>query len=166
MENKPIHETAKAQRAWNDYLALGPRRSLPDLAKQYQTDPQGSPTTSLRCLKQWSSTWQWQARLEAHEKAVSEAALDATVTAKRQEYEHALQEFSRHYRSAGRESFASASIAIQEIRKFLNKEDFKITNLDDAVKLSSLLRNLMPYADFWGKSLAIDRLLENQLNLG
>ena len=166
MQNKPIHETPKAQRAWNYYLALGPRRSLPDLAKQYQTDPQGSPTTSLRCLKQWSSTWQWQARLEAHEKAVSEAALDATVTAKRQEYEHALQEFSRHYRSAGRESFASASIAIQEIRKFLNKEDFKITNLDDAVKLSNLLRNLMPYADFWGKSLAIDRLLENQLNLG
>jgi hypothetical protein len=166
VENKIINETAKAKRAYGDYLNLGINRSLQALVEMYQQNPKASPTTSLRCLKTWSSNHHWVSRVEAHETAITESALEQTVQAKRREYEHALQEFSHHYKSAGRESFASAAIAIQEIRQFLNREDFKITCLDDAVKLSHLLRNLMPYADFWGKSLAIDRLLENQLNLG
>lgn len=59
-------ETAKAQRAWADYLALGDGRSLAKLAAIYhQNDPKSTPDNILRQLKRWSSTFGWQARLDA-----------------------------------------------------------------------------------------------------
>jgi len=156
----PQHETPKARQAFTDYVNMGPNRSLKTLSERYQGNPEGSPTKSLRRLKNWSIAFHWQEKLQEHEKTVSDTALEATITARKKEYEHALQEFSHHYKSAGRESFASSAIAIQEIRVFLNKEDFKINNLSEAVQLSQLLRNLQPFADYWAKSLGVDRMLE------
>ena len=59
-------ETQKANRALKDYIAMGPGRSLTKLHKVYTEDTleKGeSPTKCLRTLKNWSSRYDWQARL-------------------------------------------------------------------------------------------------------
>lgn len=55
-------ETPRALRAWADYLALGPGRTLESLLNLYQTLPK-PPTKQLTTLKVWSSSHDWQARL-------------------------------------------------------------------------------------------------------
>jgi hypothetical protein len=66
-----LQETARAKRAWSDYLALGPGRSLEKLIDRYEAVRRVSigkasvPTTCLRTLEEWSSAFGWQARLKA-----------------------------------------------------------------------------------------------------
>lgn len=56
-------ESPKARRAWTDYLALGPDRSLEKLLNQYQTNTR-APTKNITTLKTWSRRYGWQARLQ------------------------------------------------------------------------------------------------------
>ena len=61
-------ETSKAVQACNDYLRLGPGRSLRVLAAKY-TDLQqnATPTRSFNTLGAWSTRYGWQARAEEHD---------------------------------------------------------------------------------------------------
>lgn len=58
-----MRETPDARQAFNDYLAMGPDRSLEKLVAVYQSDTENAPTTRLRTLKAWSAAHQWQTHL-------------------------------------------------------------------------------------------------------
>lgn len=75
-------ESRKAVQACNDYLRMGPGRSLYKLAAAYQAtepDQPAPPTTSLSTLKTWSADWRWAARVEAYD-----AQLEAEKTLRKQ----------------------------------------------------------------------------------
>lgn len=59
-------ESSRAVQACNDYLRLGPGRSLADLSRQYQDTPENTtPTTKVNTLHKWAQRYGWQARAEA-----------------------------------------------------------------------------------------------------
>jgi hypothetical protein len=58
-------ETPRARQAWADYLALGPGRSLDQLAEAYRIRTGSVPTRQLSRLKCWSAMFDWQERLQA-----------------------------------------------------------------------------------------------------
>jgi len=61
-------ETSKAIQACNDYLRMGPGRSLRLLARDYHGSKQKlAPTQSLGTLTNWSTRYDWQDRAEAHD---------------------------------------------------------------------------------------------------
>jgi hypothetical protein len=56
-------ESDKACVACNDYLRMGPGRSLAKLHRRYtETTPTEPPTKTLRTLKTWSTKYGWQDR--------------------------------------------------------------------------------------------------------
>lgn len=64
-------ESAAAIRAYQDYLAQEPPRSLERLAQMYKRGPEGAPsppTRKLRTLKEWSRRFAWQERVQAYER--------------------------------------------------------------------------------------------------
>jgi hypothetical protein len=70
-------ESLKAHTAFLDYVRMGSGRSLRKLMAWYedgrQIDGQTTavPTTRLRTLEQWSSTFTWQTRLETYQKTLA-----------------------------------------------------------------------------------------------
>lgn len=58
-------ESPKAKEAFADYMALGPDRSLPKLAKAYKTRIGPVATKQLSTLLKWSTDFGWQDRLKA-----------------------------------------------------------------------------------------------------
>ncbi len=79
----PDRETPRAQRAWLDYLEMGPGRSLPALIARYvevarESGERAVPTRNLQILQRWSSAFGWQDRLRAiadQERAEAEARI-------------------------------------------------------------------------------------------
>jgi len=69
-------ESSKAIQGCNDYLRMGPGRSLADLARQYREKPQNAATQSLNTLQGWSKRYGWSKRAEDYD-----AALEAAKTA-------------------------------------------------------------------------------------
>lgn len=66
--NKKDRETSKAIQACNDWLRMGPGRSLPDLYEKYTESNQNSPPTqSLGTLKKWSSDYDWAERAQLYD---------------------------------------------------------------------------------------------------
>lgn len=67
--------------ACNDYLRMGPGRSLAKLQRRYVGDASSQPPTKhLRTLATWSSRYGWQARAEAYD-----AHIEAEKTARVEE---------------------------------------------------------------------------------
>ena len=62
--------TDKAAAAFADYIGMGPGRSLASLCNRYQKSTKAPPTKRLETLKEWSTKYQWQARISS---AVTEA---------------------------------------------------------------------------------------------
>ena len=59
-------ESDKAAIACNDWLRLGPGRSLPALLEKYrQMPPNSAPTESINTLQNWSKRFSWAARAVA-----------------------------------------------------------------------------------------------------
>lgn len=85
-------ETAKASQALNDYAQLGPGRSLAGLCERYQSRAETAPTRQLTTLKQWSTTYDWQARVARWQELQNERA--------RAEYEALWAERRRQQREA------------------------------------------------------------------
>src|ERR671939_1776203 len=70
-----MKEKAQALRAYSDYLAQTPLRSLERLAQTYQTQTEpGPPTRVLSTLKQWSTEHRWQERVLEHERQIAQEA--------------------------------------------------------------------------------------------
>lgn len=61
------NESGRAVQACNDYLRLGPGRTLPALFSEYTKTPQNSPSRSLGSLKKWSQKYGWQQRAESYD---------------------------------------------------------------------------------------------------
>lgn len=68
-------EPNRAIIACNDYLRLGSGRSLEKLCERYRAATEAPPTKRVKTLKDWSRTFDWQARA-----AVYDAAQDAAKT--------------------------------------------------------------------------------------
>jgi len=61
-------ETGKAVQACNDFLRMGPGRSLRDLWRQYNKSEQNqTPTRSWGTLAAWSSRYEWASRAEVYD---------------------------------------------------------------------------------------------------
>jgi hypothetical protein len=69
-------ESLKAQAACNDYLLMGPGRSLKKLHEQYRGQSEGGagvpkpPTTRLATLEQWSTEFNWQERAAEYDQGI------------------------------------------------------------------------------------------------
>jgi hypothetical protein len=70
-----MKESPQALRAFSDYVAQTPPRSLERLAALYQTytDP-APPTRHLRTLKEWSTEHRRQERVLEHERQIAQEA--------------------------------------------------------------------------------------------
>lgn len=78
-------ETKNATIACNDYLRMGPRRSLTALLQRYREIPRDTaPTQSLNTLQKWSQRYNWQVRTELYD-AQLEAEKNAREAARRRE---------------------------------------------------------------------------------
>ena len=65
---KQRNETSKAVQACNDYLRMGPGRSLRVLARRYNDHEQKlTPTRSMGTLGNWSTRYGWQDRGEQYD---------------------------------------------------------------------------------------------------
>ena len=60
-------ESARAVHACNDYLRLGPRRSLSALAIPQTRDNPTRPRTRLEILERWSDRFDWPARAKEYD---------------------------------------------------------------------------------------------------
>jgi hypothetical protein len=66
-------ESSKAAQACNDYLRLGPGRSLHDLWRVYaKVDQSQPPTRSLGTIKSWSARYGWQSRAADYDAKLEE----------------------------------------------------------------------------------------------
>lgn len=64
-------ESAKAIQACNDYLLMGPGRSLQKLCQNYaEARPEKPPTRHIATLKEWSRFYEWQARVVLYDTAI------------------------------------------------------------------------------------------------
>lgn len=75
------NESDRAAQACNDYLRLGPARSLSKLVQKYAKRNQKEPATdSESTLKKWSAEFEWQLRASAYD-----AELEAEKNEKRRQ---------------------------------------------------------------------------------
>jgi hypothetical protein len=69
-----MKESPQAVRAFADYPAQTPPRSLERLAEAYQRQTKGVPTRQLSRLKEWSTAHRWQERVLEHEREIAREA--------------------------------------------------------------------------------------------
>jgi hypothetical protein len=79
-----VRETERAIRAYTDYLAMGPERSLRALADTYCASTGDVPTRSLPTLKHWNEDHAWQVRI-AGQLALEREEAEAAVRRERAE---------------------------------------------------------------------------------
>lgn len=66
-------ESSKAIQACNDYLRMGPGRSLQKLCQTYaESGPEKPPTRHIATLKEWSRYYEWQGRVALYDTAIQE----------------------------------------------------------------------------------------------
>lgn len=109
MSTKPLvgkrqpGETAKAVQACNDYLRMGPGRSLAKLWQEYgRSTAVKPPTVSLRTLENWSSQHGWQLRAADYD-----AAADAEME----------REAAKHRRQIVEDGFALDHERIRALKR-------------------------------------------------
>ena len=67
------NETSRAVQGCNDYLRMGPGRSLRDLWRRYnESEQKQTPTLSWGTLAGWSSRYQWAERAEAYDQKLED----------------------------------------------------------------------------------------------
>lgn len=78
------NETTRAIQACNDYLRMGPGRSLEKLRQSYvETTSEKPPTRTLRTLQNWSSAYGWVERAglyDAQQEAIKTAEVERLRT--------------------------------------------------------------------------------------
>lgn len=70
-------ETDRAVLACNDYLRMGPGRSLANLLERYQSGTESAPTRRLTTLKDWSRKYGWKERVVAYDATQEERKNEA-----------------------------------------------------------------------------------------
>src|ERR1043165_5839098 len=61
------NESPNAYQAFCDYVNIGYTRSIVKLSQMYQNDTEVTPTKRLRTLKNWSSRYEWQRRINEYQ---------------------------------------------------------------------------------------------------
>jgi hypothetical protein len=99
---KPAKESAKAKKACEQYLLMGPDRSLAKLVVQL-----GHPPGYERTLKEWSTCHGWQDRCKEYDQE--------QASARRREIEEARREMDKEHALWGKEQALKAMAIIEEI---------------------------------------------------
>lgn len=79
-----MRETNKAKRAFEDFFALGPGRTLAALHKKYTEGEQNPPTKSFRWIREWSRKHNWMDRIAERERRIAEERYEAIVEGSRE----------------------------------------------------------------------------------
>lgn len=155
METKPYDrrhgETAKAYEAFSLYRNMGLERSIDAVAKLL-----GKSTTFL-C--RWSSKHEWVERVEAWDIDQDMLRQEEAIAARREQYKNQLEEFQKNHLAVGKAAFKASATATKQIMEWVEKNN-SIDSWDDANKAANIIKALMPIADLWAKSLAVDKLLD------
>jgi hypothetical protein len=144
-------ETAKAYAAFSLYRDMGIERSVDAVSKVL-----GKSTVFL-C--RWSSKYEWVERAEAWDIDQDYERQKEAIAAKREEYRRNLAEFQKNHLAVGKMAFKATKDATKQIMDFVETNQV-IKTLDDANKMANVIKGLSVLSEFWGRALAVDRLLE------
>ena len=104
-------ESFRAILACNDYLRMGPGRSLRGLLEQYaKSDQQSPPTRYMGTLKKWSANYGWQERAAAYD-----AGLEAEKNARAAEI-----------MQSGLAVAHERVVKLKELAEFLDKQMYEV----------------------------------------
>lgn len=139
-------DTPRSLAALADYAAMGPGRSLRDLAARYRrqsvdgastTKP---PTVRFETLGTWSTQGDWQARVAAYDAQIQTEA-DAERQALRRARRAELED--RDYQEGGLLR-ARVSEMLAEMPKFLRRTESKVDQGGETVKIITLAMQAGP----------------------
>ena len=154
------NEPQRAARCFQDYRSMGSGRSLSGLLDYYLSNPNSSPPVkTLQTLKRYSSAYSWQERIRQYEDAIANENLNTEIQQRKQEFLTQAKNFSDYHRQHGKLAFSAATRALSKIEDFLIKNNDCCNSLDDAVKLSQIVKALTPLSELWARALGIDRML-------
>jgi hypothetical protein len=157
-------ETARAYRAKQDYLAMGPGRSLEKLLASYRAQIQngtGNPPSRHRAtICEWSRRWGWVELAGQFDEWNGDRLLEQQIEENKERYRQNLREFSEKHLQVGRAGFKAGTEALKDILEFLDSHP-QITSWDEALKAASLVQRLESFTSYWSKALIVDRLLES-----
>lgn len=157
-------ETARAYRAKQDYLSLGPGRSLEKLLTIYRArkqDEAGTPPTTLKAtLARWSTTWGWVTLADKYDAFTGDRLLEQQLEERKKSYHRQLEEFREKHLAVGRAGFKAGAQAITELVRFLDTHP-EIKDWNQANQAANLIARLQPLAELWSKALILDRVLAN-----
>lgn len=123
---KSTKESAKAREACEQYLLLGPERSLSKLAAAM-----GKRPGYVQVLKDWSRDHGWQERAREYDKE--------QAAKRRLELEEARREMDKEHALWGKEQ---ALLAIQAIKDLLERKDYNLSSANQLFKISVDLQRL------------------------
>ena len=110
-----MDESPRAVRAFSDYLAMGPSRSLARLARRYRSEPTSAPTRRLTTLKVWSATYGWGTRIAERTAREQEAAEAQYLEARRAAMEEGLALDYERVRKLKRIANREAKVVMQTL---------------------------------------------------
>jgi hypothetical protein len=148
-------ESSRARQALDDYLRLGPTRSLPLLVERYRSGTEANPPTRrLTTLRDWSRCYDWQRRAAAHD--AEREALRRRAESKALEAEAA--ETARQVHAMGHACLALAAAALTRYVDPATgtlKESVSVREIAALVKvgvgtLAAASELLVPPVDVWG----------------
>jgi hypothetical protein len=144
-----MRESAQALRAFGDYLAQDPPRSLERLAQTYRDQVQRGteggplpPTRKLSRLKEWSRLHGWQERVLAHERALAEQAERELVQRRLQAREarlgiaaQVLSESYRQFIEKARSGYITPYAALQAMQLAMDTQRKDLGEPDQRVEV-------------------------------
>ncbi len=127
-------ENNKAVVACNDYLRMGPGRSLAKLLHRYQAAAEAAPTKRLSTLKAWSTTFGWQVRA---------AAYDAEIERQKNEYVQQIM----------KSGLALAHERVSQLKRLAESLLLELCEVDDAGQVVGFKQDSLwlPDAKWLGK---------------
>ena len=102
-------EKGRAMSACNDYLLMGPGRSLSNLLERYRTATEPPPSRRIKTLKDWSRHFGWVERAGTYD--------DWQVRLKSAEKIKAIEEQAQREITAGQALMASGERVVRELIK-------------------------------------------------
>jgi hypothetical protein len=159
-----LNETPRALRAKKDYLALGPARSLDKLVvlyKERKSNGSGTvPTVHRATLARWSGQWGWANLAARYDDYQGDRLLELEAEERKEAFRAQLQQFQQHHNQVGKMAHRATAVAMKDLLDFV-EGGHEIKSWDDAVRVAALIRGILPLSDWWGKSLAVSRLINS-----
>lgn len=156
-------ESSKAYRAKCDYLTMGPNRSISKLLSLYRATPDSAPSTTERSLKGWSIKYQWAALAAEYDEDESYRLAKKLSDNRKQEWLKELEEFRKIHNQLGRNSVAIVIKLSKRLAAWAETQPETPISPDDttkALEVARVMQSMEKYMDLWGKSLCVDKLLD------